>query len=269
MLWAGAAIGGQQGIVIAFVIAAATNVGSYWFSDKIVLAAYRARPVAETEAPMLYRIANNLRVKMHLPVTPRLYVIPTPALNAFATGRNPQHAAIAVTDGIMRLLDERELEGVLAHELAHVKNYDILTSSVAATLAGAIMMLANMARWAMIFGGMRRDDRDDGAGGLELLFMMIVAPLAAMMIQLAISRGREFAADESGAHYLGDPLALASALEKLEAASQRIRMDASPATAHLFIVNPLAGLSFARLFSTHPPTAERVARLRAMVGLAR
>jgi len=269
ILWVGAALGGQQGIVIALGIAAVTNFGSYWFSDKIVLASYRAQPVSEAEMPMLYRIANNLRVKMHLPVTPRLYVIPTDALNAFATGRNPEHAAIAVTQGIARLLSERELEGVLAHELAHVKNYDILTSSIAATLAGAVMMLANMARWAMLFGGFRRDDRDEGAGGLELVVMMVLAPIAAMLIQLAISRGREFAADESGAHYLGDPLALASALEKLEAANQQLRLDASPATAHLFIVNPLAGLSFARLFSTHPPTAERIARLRAMVGQSR
>jgi heat shock protein HtpX len=269
ILWVGAAIGGQQGIVIAFLFAATTNVIGYWFSDKIVLASYGARPVTQSEAPGLYRIANNLRVKAGLPETPRLYVIPSDALNAFATGRNPHHAAIAVTQGISRLLTEEELEGVLAHELAHVKNRDILTSTIAATLAGAVMMLAQMARWAMIFGGGRSNDREGGAGPLELLAMLILAPLAAMLIQLAISRGREYAADESGARYLGNPLPLASALEKLERANQQLPLDASPATAHLFIVNPLSGATFARLFSTHPPTAERIARLRGMVGLGR
>ncbi|HZR80690.1 MAG TPA: zinc metalloprotease HtpX [Candidatus Binatia bacterium] len=267
ILWVGGVLGGQQGMVIAFLFAAVTNFVGYWFSDRIVLASYRARRVEPNELPMLHRIANNLRVKAGLPVTPALYVIPTEALNAFATGRNPQHAAVAVTEGILRLLSEQELEGVLAHELAHVKNRDILTSSIAATLAGAIMMLASMARWAMIFGGMQRDERD-GRGGLELLAMMIFAPLAATLIQLAISRGREYAADESGARTIGNPLALASALEKLEAANQRLPLDASPATAHLFIVNPLSGMSLARLFSTHPPTQDRVARLRAMAGMA-
>jgi heat shock protein HtpX len=268
ILWIGMALGGRQGLVIAFVFAVATNATSYWFSDKIVLASYGARAVEPNELPGLHRIANNLRVKAGLPETPRLYVIPSEALNAFATGRNPHHAAVAVTEGIMRLLTEEELEGVLGHELAHVKHRDILTSTIAATLAGAVMMLASMARWAMIFGGVQRDEREGGAGPLELIAMMILAPLAASLIQLAISRSREYAADEAGAHYLGNPLPLASALEKLELANRQLPLDASPATAHLFIVNPLSGATFARLFSTHPPTEERIRRLRAMVGMA-
>jgi heat shock protein HtpX len=267
ILWVGGALGGRQGMIIAFAMAAATNFVGYWFSDKIVLRSYGARRVEPSELPILHRIANNLRIKAGLPETPALYIIPTEALNAFATGRNPRHAAIAVTEGILRVLDEDELEGVLAHELAHVKNRDILTSSVAATLAGAIMMLASMARWAMLFGGMQRDDRD-GRGGIELLLMLVLAPLAATLIQLAISRGREYAADETGARTVGNPLPLASALEKLEIASQRVPLEASPATAHLFIVNPLSGASLARLFSTHPPTGDRIRRLRAMVGRA-
>ena len=267
IVWVGGALGGQQGMVIAFLFAAATNFVGYWFSDKIVLKGYGARKVESNELPMLHRIANNLRLKVGLPVTPELYVIPSDTPNAFATGRNPQHAAVAVTEGILRILDEQELEGVLAHELAHVKNRDILTSSIAATLAGAIMMLASMARWAMIFGGGQRDDRD-GQGPLELLAMLILAPLAATLIQLAISRSREYAADETGAKALGNPLALASALEKLEAVNQRRPLDASPATAHMFIVNPLSGVSLARLFSTHPPIEDRIRRLRAMAGYA-
>ncbi|MBM4266695.1 MAG: protease HtpX [Deltaproteobacteria bacterium] len=265
IVWVGGALGGRGGAMMALVFAAIMNFGSYWYSDKLVLRAFGARPVKPGELPMLHRIANNLRVKAGLPETPALYLIPTEALNAFATGRNPSHAAIAVTDGILRTLDESELEGVLAHELAHVKNRDILTSTIAATLAGAVMMLAQMAQWAMIFGGAARDE-EEGGGGLELLFTMLLAPLAATLIQLAISRGREFEADESGARYVGNPLALASALEKLERANQRVPLDASPATAHLFIVNPLRGARFASLFSTHPPTTERVRRLRAMAG---
>jgi heat shock protein HtpX len=265
IVWVGGALGGRGGAMMALVFAAIMNFGSYWYSDKLVLRAFGARPVKPGELPMLHRIANNLRVKAGLPETPALFVIPTESLNAFATGRNPSHAAIAVTEGILRALDENELEGVLAHELAHVKNRDILTSTIAATLAGAIMMLAQMAQWAMIFGGAARDD-EEGGGGLELLFTMLLAPLAATLIQLAISRGREFAADESGARYVGNPLALASALEKLERANERMPLPASPATAHLFIVNPLRGARLARLFSTHPPTTERVRRLRAMAG---
>ncbi len=268
IVWAGGALGGQQGMLIAFVVAAATNIGSYWFSDKIVLAAYGAKPVGPGEIPALHRIANNLRIKAGLPVTPALYVIPSGALNAFATGRNPSHAAVAVTEGILRALSEQELEGVLAHELAHVKHRDILTSTIAATLAGAVMMLASMARWAMLFGGMQREEREERGSPIELLVAMLVAPLAATLIQLAISRGREYAADEAGARYVGNPLALAAALEKLERASARAPLDASPATAHLFIVNPLSGAGVARLFSTHPPIDERIRRLRAMAGLA-
>lgn len=259
-------LGGSQGLTIAFVFAILMNFGSYWFSDKIVLASYGARQVTEAEAPVLYRIVHNLALKDGFPM-PKLYIIPSEAANAFATGRSPQHAAVAVTEGILRLMDERELTGVLAHELSHVKNRDILISSIAATLASVVMMIANMARWGAMFGGMsRNDDREGGGGILGLLAMSIVAPIAAMIIQMAISRTREYAADETGAHTCGDPLALASALEKLGAVAERVPLDASPQTSHLFIVNPLSGFSFARLFSTHPPLEERIARLRRMAG---
>jgi len=215
------------------------------------------------EAPDLYRIVQNLTTRAGMPM-PKLYVIPSEAANAFATGRSPEHAAVAVTEGIMRLLSSDELEGVLAHEISHVRNRDILISSVAATLAGAIMMLANMARWGAMFGGLSRDEREEGGGLIGLLVMSIVAPLAAMVIQLAISRSREYQADASGAQLLHSGESLAKALEKLESASQRLPMDASPQTAHLFIVNPLSGRSLANLFSTHPPLDERIRRLRAM-----
>lgn len=259
-------LGGSQGLVIAFIFAILMNFGSYWFSDKIVLAMYRARQVDEAEAPMLYRIVHNLALRAGMPM-PRLYIIPSEAANAFATGRNPQHAAVAVTDGILRLMNERELTGVLAHELSHVKNRDILISSVAATLAGVVMIVANMARWTAIFGGMQRDDERDGGGGvIGLIAMSILAPLAAMIIQMAISRTREYAADETGARLSGDPLGLALALQKLSVASERIPLDASPQTAHLFIVHPLSGRSLLQLFSTHPPLEERIARLQAMAG---
>jgi heat shock protein HtpX len=267
ILWVGGALGGAQGMVIAFLFAGVTNLVGYWFSDRIVLASYRARKLEPNELPALHRIANSLRVKAGLPVTPALYLIPSEAPNAFATGRSPSHAAVAVTEGILRILDEDELEGVLAHEIAHVRNRDILTSSIAATLAGAIMLLASMARWAMIFGGVQRDERS-GQGVFELLAMVILAPLAATLIQLAISRGREYAADETGARTLGNPLPLASALAKLEATNQRHPIAASPATAHMFIVNPLSGALFAKLFSTHPPVEERIRRLRSMAGLS-
>lgn len=259
-------LGGTQGMTIAFVIAVVMNFGSYWFSDKIVLAAYGAKQVSEAEAPMLYRIVHNLALKARMPM-PKVYIIPQDSPNAFATGRNPQHAAVAVTEGITRLMNERELTGVLAHELGHVRNRDILISTIAATLAGVIIHVANMAQWAAMFGGFRRDDDREGGGGvLGLILMAVLAPLAATVIQMAISRTREYAADDSGAQLCGDPMALASALRKLGMASERIPMDASPQTAHMFIVNPLSGASFARLFSTHPPLEERIARLERMAG---
>ncbi len=263
ILWFGQFVGGSQGMAVAFVFAMVMNFGSYWFSDKIVLAMYGARPVGMNEAPELYRIVQNLATRAGMPM-PKLYVIPTDAANAFATGRNPEHAAVAVTEGIMRLMSSAELEGVLAHELSHVKNRDILISSIAATLAGVIMMLANMVRWAALFGGMSRDERDNGGGIIGLLAMSILAPIAAMLIQMAISRSREYQADASGAQILHSGEGLADALEKLEVSSQRLPLDASPQTAHLFIVNPLSGRSLAGLFSTHPPIEERIRRLRAM-----
>jgi heat shock protein HtpX len=255
--------GGSQGVKVAFIIAAVMNLGSYWFSDKIVLMSYRAQPIAENDAPELYQIVRRLSQKANVPM-PRIYRIPTDSPNAFATGRNPQHAVVAVTDGILRLLSWEELEGVLAHELGHVFNRDILVSSIAATLAGAVMMLARMAQWSALFGGFSRDDRENNGSGLALLLMAILAPLAAMLIQLAVSRAREYGADDSGARLCGNPEALASALEKLAIGSGRIPLPASPQTAHLFIVNPLSGRSFAKLFSTHPPIEERIRRLRAM-----
>ena len=256
-------MGGQGGLVIAFVFAVVMNFGSYWFSDKIVLRMYGAQAATEAQAPQLHRIVHNLTVRAGLPM-PKLYVIPSEGANAFATGRDPSHAAVAVTQGILRLMDERELTGVLAHELAHVKNRDILISSVAATLAGAIMLLASMAQWAAIFGMGRSDDDEDGGGMFGMLVMAFLAPLAATIIQMAISRTREFAADRTGAALSGDPLGLASALSKLGLAAERIPMDASPQTSHFFIVNPLRGQSVARFFSTHPPLEERIARLRAL-----
>ena len=261
----GGALGGQSGMVVAFVLAMAMNFGSYWFSDRIVLAMYRAQPVDEAQAPGLYRIVRTLATRAGIPM-PRVYVLPDETPNAFATGRNPQHAAVAVTDGIMRIMSEEELEGVLAHELSHVQNRDTLIMAIAATLAGAITYMAHMAQWAMIFGGGRRDsDEDSGGGGLVGgLLMIVLAPLAATLIQLAVSRSREFQADASGAQMAGQPWGLAKALEKLEMASKVAPMQATPATAHLFIVNPLTGGGWTTLFSTHPPIAERVARLRAM-----
>jgi len=266
LLFAGGAVGGRNGITVALFIAAFMNFFSYWFSDKIVLAMYRAQELRPEEAPRLYNILQALTRQAGMPM-PRLYLIPTDTPNAFATGRNPRHAAVAVTKGILNTLDDAELAGVLGHELSHVKDRDILIGSIAATIAGAIMWLASMARWAAIFGGMRSDDRDDGGGIFGLLFLAILAPFAAMLIQLAISRSREFIADSEGARLAGSPLGLAGALEKLEYASARWPMPASQSTAHLFIVNPLKGERvslFARLFSTHPPIEERIARLRSM-----
>ncbi|HEV8662687.1 MAG TPA: zinc metalloprotease HtpX [Candidatus Methylomirabilis sp.] len=253
--------GGQQGMVIAFAFALLMNFGAYWFSDRIVLAMYGAKAVGEAEAPELVAMVRGLAQRARLPM-PRVYIIPGPSPNAFATGRSPRHAAVAVTEGILRLMDREELEGVLAHELAHVRNRDTLISTIAATLAGVIMMLAHMARWAAFFGGGRDDDNRGGVVGL--VFMAVLAPIAAFLIQLAISRAREYLADATAAQITKKPGALASALERLQHAAQRLPLQANPATAHLFIVNPLSGRSFASWFSTHPPVEERVARLRAM-----
>jgi len=261
----GNAVGGSQGMTMALVFAVIMNVGAYWFSDKMVLAAYSARQVTEAEAPQLYRIVHNLAVGAGIPM-PKVYIIPSDSPNAFATGRNPNHAAVAATEGLLRMMDEREITGVLAHELGHVKNRDILISTIAATIAGAVGYLAQMAQWGAMFGGFRRDNDEGGAGGIQLLFLAILTPIMAGIIQMAISRTREYAADEAGARMCGDPMALASALRKLGMASQRLPMDASPATAHMFIVNPLAGVNFAKWFSTHPPLEERIARLEAMAG---
>ena len=259
----GRMFGGNQGMMIAFVFAMVMNFGSYWFSDKIVLAMYRAKELTPTEAPEIHQMVDELAQRGGLP-KPRIYMIPSETPNAFATGRNPEHAVVAVTQGIVRLLDDDELKGVLAHELGHVKNRDILIGSIAATLAGVVMMLASMARFAAIFGFGGSDD-DDGGGIIGLILMSILAPLAAMLIQMAISRSREFLADQTGARLAGNPRSLASALEKLATASKRIPMQqASQATAHMFIVNPLSGGGFTKWFSTHPPVEERVRRLRAM-----
>ena len=260
----GGAIGGQQGMMIAFFLALAMNFVSYWFSDKIVLAAYGARPIDEAAAPRLYAIVHRLATRAGIPM-PRVYKIPSETPNAFATGRNPQHAVVAVTEGIMRILDEEELEGVLAHELSHVKNRDVLISTVAATLAGAITYLAHMAQWAAMFGGRSRDDDEGGSNPIAMILLAVLAPIAAMLVQMAVSRSREFQADATGARVAGRPWGLAKALEKLQMANQAMPMaNATPATAHLFIVNPLSGQTLMRLFSTHPPLEERIARLRAM-----
>jgi len=259
----GGYVGGQNGMLIAFLFAMGMNFFSYWFSDKIVLRMYRAQEVTPQQAPELHRMVQDLAMKAGLPM-PRLYIIPGDTPNAFATGRNEKHAVVAVTEGILRILSREELEGVISHELSHIKNRDILIGSIAATIAGAITMLANMAQWAAIFGGARGDDDEGGGGMIGMLFMAILAPIAAMLIQMAISRSREYLADDGGAKVSGKPWALAGALEKLQAASQAIPMNANPSTAHMFIVNPLTGRSFANLFSTHPPIEERIARLRSM-----
>ena len=257
----GGGLAGRQGMIMAFMFAMVMNLFSYWFSDKIVLRMYNAREVTEAEAPALYSITHNLATKMSMPM-PKVYVIPSDAQNAFATGRSPNHAAVAATEGIMRLLTRDELEGVIAHELGHVRNRDILIGTIAATIAGAISMIANMAQWGLMFGGFggRRDD-DEGAGGtIGAILMIILAPIAAMLIQAAISRSREFEADAAGARICGNPMSLANALRKLHAGVQRIPMNANPATAHMFIVSPLRGGGIISLFSTHPPMEERIAR---------
>jgi heat shock protein HtpX len=260
LMFIGRAFGGQNGMLLALGIAVVMNFVSYFYSDKIALAMYRAQPVTREQLPRAYEIVERLTQKIGIPM-PKMYVIPMDSPNAFATGRNPSHASVAMTQGILSLLNDEELEGVLAHELGHVNNRDILISSVAATIAGAITMLASMGRWAMIFGGM--GDREDrrGGGGLAGLFMLIVAPIAASLIQLAVSRSREYQADATGAHFTGNPYALASALAKLDAYSRRVPMQATPSTAHLFIIQPLLGMNFGTLFSTHPPIAKRIERL--------
>jgi len=259
----GGAVGGEQGMIIAFGLAVVMNFASYWFSDKIVLAAYGAKPIEESQAPRLYAIVQRLANRARIPM-PRVYLIPNDTPNAFATGRNPQHAAVAVTEGIMRILDEDELEGVLAHELAHVANRDVLISTIAATLAGAITYLAHMAQWAAMFGGRRGDDDEGGSNPLAAIVLAVLAPIAAMVVQMAVSRAREYHADASGARFAGRTAGLINALRKLQMANQVAPMDASPATAHLFIVNPLSGQSLMKLFSTHPPLEERIARLQTM-----
>jgi len=256
----GERIGGENGMLIAFAISVAMNFTAYFFSDKIALKMYRAQPVTREQLPRAYEVVERLATKDGLPI-PKIYVIPSESPNAFATGRNPQHASVAVTHGILGLLTDEELEGVLAHELGHVKNRDILTSSIAATLAGAITLIARMGYWASLFGGYGGRGGRSRNGGLGALLMLIVAPIAASLIQLAISRSREYEADATGAHTTGNPYALARALEKLEDYSKRVPLQASASTAHLFIIAPLIGGGVGRLFSTHPPTRERIRRL--------
>ncbi len=259
----GYALGGQGGMVIAFVFALGMNFFSYWFSDKIVLKMYKAQEVTEAQQPRLYNMVRELAQRAELPM-PKVYIVPNDTPNAFATGRDPQHAAVAVTQGIMRILTEPELRGVIGHELAHIKHRDILIGTIAAVFAGAISMLAHMAQFAAIFGG-GRSDNDRGGSPIAVIAMAIIAPIAAMMIQMAISRSREYLADAGGAKYHGNPNDLANALRKLHTAAQKVPMDASPATAHMFIVNPLFGRGgITSLFSTHPPMEERVKRLEQM-----
>jgi heat shock protein HtpX len=258
----GGAVGGRQGMLIAFFMAMVMNFVSYWWSDKIVLKMYGAQPIEEAQAPGLYGMVHRLASKARIPM-PRVFMIPSDQPNAFATGRNPEHAVVAVTEGIMRILDDDELEGVLAHELAHVANRDVLIGTVAATLAGAITYLAHMAQWAAFMGGGRHDD-EDSPSPIAMILMAVVAPIAAMLVQLAVSRSREFQADATGAQLAGRTWGLSKALEKLEIASHQVPMHANPATAHLFIVNPLTGSTLMKLFSTHPPMEERIARLRSM-----
>ncbi len=261
LVWAGAAFGGRQGMTIALIFALGMNFFAYWFSDKVVLSMYRAKQVSEAEAPGLYSIVRRLSQKAQIPM-PKVYIIDEDQPNAFATGRNPEHAAVAVTTGIMRILSDDELGGVIGHELSHITHRDILISTVAATLAGAISYLAQMAQWAAIFG--HRGNDEEGGSPFAALVMMIVGPIAALIIQMAISRSREYLADEGGARLAGNPRFLANALRKLDFASQKIPMDANPATSHMFIVNPLSGGGLLRLFSTHPPIEERIARLENM-----
>jgi len=262
LVFIGGLLGGKSGMTFALIMAFGINFITYWFSDKIVLRMYKAQPVNESEAPELYNMVRRLSQKAQLPM-PKVYIMEQDQPNAFATGRNPEHGVVAVTTGIMRMLSREELEGVIAHELAHIKHRDILVSTVAAAIAGAISYLAQMAQWAMIFGG-GRSDEDEGGSPIASLVMMIVGPIAAMLVQMAISRSREYGADAGGARIAGNPLHLSSALKKLDMASKRIPMDANPATSHMFIVSPLTGGGILKLFSTHPPMEERIARLESM-----
>jgi heat shock protein HtpX len=260
LLFIGQIIGGRQGMLIALILAAGMNFFSYWYSDKIVLRMYRAKEATADSAPEIFGIIRNLVQQAGLPM-PKVYIIPDDSPNAFATGRNPEHAVVAVTEGLIHIMDRDEITGVLAHELAHVKNRDILIGSIAATMAGAIMMLASMARWSAIFG-VGRDDDEGGGGIIGLIVMSVIAPMAAMLIQMAVSRSREYLADATGADFAGGPQGLARALEKLGSYKRDLPLNANPATAHMFIVNPLSGRHLQNLFSTHPPIEERVARLR-------
>jgi heat shock protein HtpX len=264
LMLVGGGLWGRNGMILFFGIGMVMNLVNYWFSDKIVLAMYGARQVTDKEAPMLYSVTRELASRGQMPM-PKVYVIPSGGLNAFATGRNPKHAAVAATEGLIQTLNREELTGVMAHELSHVQNRDILIGTIAAALAGAISMIAHMAQWGMIFGGMggRRDD--DRGGGIGAILMIILAPIAALLIQMAISRSREYQADASGARLCGNPRALASALRKLQIGSVRAPVDANPATAHMFIVNPLRGGGVMSWFSTHPPMEERIARLESMI----
>lgn len=257
----GRMLGGQTGMVIALILAAGINLISYWFSDRIVLKLYNANEVKPEQTPELYSLVRSLAQRANLPI-PKIYLIPKEAPNAFATGRNPEHAVVAVTEGLLEILSPKELQGVISHELAHIKNRDILIGSIAATIAGAIMLLADMFRWAAFFGGGRSDDEGGGSGAIGLIFMAILAPFAALLIQMAISRSREYLADANGAKFAGNPDGLADALGKLDAYSRRRFLDTTPSTAHIFTVNPLSGSGLMSLFSTHPPPAERIARLR-------
>ena len=262
LLVVGQLLGGMQGLTIAFALAIIMNVGSYFFSHKLVLRMYRAKEASKSEYPKLHKMVEDVSMKAGIP-KPKVYIVPTDTPNAFATGRNPNHAAVAVTTGIMRILTREELQGVIGHELAHIKHRDILISTIAATIAGAISFLAQMAQWAMIFGGHRGDD-NEGGNPIAALVMMIVGPIAAVIIQMAISRSREYAADAGGAKIAGNPRYLSGALKKLHMASQKIPMKANPSTSHMFIVNPLSGGGLLKLFSTHPPIEERISKLNSM-----
>jgi len=260
IMWVGRMIGGTPGMIFALLIAGGFNFFSYWYSDKMVLKMYRAKPVNRQDAPELYSLVEDLTSKAGLPM-PKLYIIPQQSPNAFATGRNPENAVVAVTQGLIQYMNRDELAGVIAHELGHIKNRDMLIQTIAATMAGAVMMLATLARWSAIFGGLGGGDDDEGGGIIGLLVMSIIAPLAAMLIQMGISRSREYLADRTSAEITGNSEGLASALEKLGAYSKQIPMQAEPATAHMFIANPLSGKSMMNLFSTHPPLEKRIARL--------